>query len=282
MGDHYIPQFYLKGFCEPDSPEIIARYEKGSRDILTTHVKNVAQETGFYSREVEQFLANEVEGPANLVLQTIRERNPITPEAKFILAVYMVTMLKRVPQSQVRIQEFAPEVVQSVFGQLDKELTQLADIYPEEAEVVQRRREQARRLRVQYEANVPKEVWLQLISPFTSPQTLVALSAMTWCFLTFDKGSAFLTSDNPVYFHSSIGIGQPDSEVSFPISSSVVLWATWRPDLREGFFPTKETLVREMNRRTASAATRYVFYLREEEWVANLINRKRHRLNRIN
>jgi hypothetical protein len=179
------------------------------------------------------------------------------------------------------MQESAPEVIESMFSQLDQELAKLAAIFPEKAETVDLRREEARRLQTQYEANMPKEIWLQLVSPRTTPQTLAALSTMTWRFLTFDKESAFLASDNPVYYHSGMGIGKPDSEVSFPISSNLVLWATWRRDLREGFFPMKEKLVREMNRRTAFAATKYVFYSREEEWVANLINRKRFRLNRI-
>jgi hypothetical protein len=36
-------------------PDVIVRYGKGSQNVLVSHVKNVAQETGFHSREFEQF-----------------------------------------------------------------------------------------------------------------------------------------------------------------------------------------------------------------------------------
>ncbi len=281
MGDHYVPQYYLRGFCEPSTPGTISRYEKGSSKIITTGLKNVAQETGFYSKEMEEFLSAEIEGPANPVLDKIRKHQPITTEDKFVLSTYMTTMLKRVPQSRVRLKQSAPEVIESVFGKLDEELAGLLDANPSKSEIIERRREEAKRLREQYEKSVPKDIWLQLILPQTAPRVLAALNAMTWRFLVYDKDSTFLTSDNPVFFHSGIGVGHPNSEVTFPISRDVVMWATWRRDLQEGFFPANKRVVREINHRTASAATRYVFFSREEKWVVNLANRKKFTLHRM-
>jgi len=90
-----------------------------------------------------------------------------------------------------------------------------------------------------------------------------------------------LTSDNPFFFFESLGVGRPESEVSFPISSDVALWATWRTDLKEGFVPAKDSLIREFNRRTVSIAKRHLFYSRNEKWVVSLANKKAVRLNGI-
>ncbi len=281
MGDHYIPQYYLKGFCEPTTPGVISRYEKGSPKIVTTGLKNIAQETGFYSPEVERFLADKIETPANSALDKLRNRQLITPEERFALAGYMITLLKRVPESQSRVQKALPEVAESVFGQIDEELARIVEANPAKAELVARRREEARQIRAQYEEGFPKDIWLRLISPTTAPRALAILNAMTWRFLTFGKESAFLTSDNPVYFHQGIGIGHQESEVTFPISRNVVLWATWKDNVVEDFYETSKRAAREINRRTVSIATRYVFFSREERWVINIVNRKKLTLNRM-
>ena len=89
-----------------------------------------------------------------------------------------------------------------------------------------------------------------------------------------------MTSDNPVFYFEGMGIGNQLSEVTFPISRNTVLWATWRVDLEEGFRPTNKRIVREINSRTVSAATRYVFYARKVKWVTKFVNRKLP-LNRI-
>ena len=280
MGDHYIPQHYLEGFCESSTPKVITRYEKGSRQPLTTQIKNVAQEKGFYSADVEKFLNEEIEGPANAVLNKIRARNSISIEDKFVLSAYMITMLKRVPEAQERIRESAPEIVESVFSKVDSEIVQLINQDPSGSELLEKRLEELRQLKPRFAPNL-QQTWYQLIPPHTAPRALATLFSMTWCFYTSDKDSAFLTSDNPVYYHQGLGIGQPQSEVGFPISRDIVMWATWKKDVREGFVQAREAIVRELNRRTVSIATRYVFYGREEEWVANLVNKRRIRLNRI-
>jgi hypothetical protein len=104
---------------------------------------------------------------------------------------------------------------------------------------------------------------------------------MTWTFLTFDDRPAFLTCDNPVFYFTSIGIGNPDSEITFPISSTLTLLATWRGDLTQDYLKTTEQVVREVNRRTAHNATKYIFHCREEYWIEPFIRKGRWELHRL-
>ena len=78
-----------------------------------------------------------------------------------------------------------------------------------------------------------------------------------------------------------MGIGNPESEVTFPISSHIALWATWRFDLKEGYFPTNSQVVKELNRRTCSTATRFVFHSHMEDWVLPLLIKDRLQLNML-
>ena len=279
--NHYVPQYYLKGFCEPATPSILAVYEKGSRKGFTTTVKNLAQQRDLYPDETEKFLATQIEQPANLVLDKIRDRTPISIEDKAALAAYMMAMMKRVPRSRERLQAAAPKVLDSVFARIDRAMTRLVAKDPSKSVLLMKRREESEQIRARFESSFPDEIWHQLIPPHTAPRALDALSSMTWQFLTFDTETAFMTSDNPVFFFEGMGIGNQDSEVTFPISRHVVLWATWRPDLEECFRPTSRRIVREVNSRTVSAATRYVFYARKVKWVTGFVNCKTFLLNRI-
>src|SRR5208337_5037438 len=89
----------------------------------------------------------------------------------------------------------------------------------------------------------PEKIWESNIPPNTTPQVIEAIRNMTWCFLMFSGPPAFLTSDNPVFFFESIGLGNPISELTFPISSSIALWASWRKDLKEGYFKADRQVI---------------------------------------
>ena len=57
MGDHYVPRYYLKGFTKDDGKRIWV-YDKNERRSFATQVQSIANETAFYSPEVERYLAN--------------------------------------------------------------------------------------------------------------------------------------------------------------------------------------------------------------------------------
>jgi len=81
MGDHYIPQYYLNGFASLGN-NIVWVYEKGGSLKFPSKIKNIAHETNYYSPEVEKYLANDIEGPANYVIKKIRDCKQITQSEK--------------------------------------------------------------------------------------------------------------------------------------------------------------------------------------------------------
>ena len=139
MHNHYLPQHYLKGFCDLSSPPIIVRYEKGKRGPpLLTAVKNVAQEKGFYSDEVEEFLATQIEQPATAVLDKIRTRNVISSREKSLLCKYMVAMLNRVPRSKERLSEHVPNAMANISSGLDQEISRRIQARPAKSEILEK------------------------------------------------------------------------------------------------------------------------------------------------
>ena len=167
-------------------------------------------------------IAHELETPANTVLDKIRTREPITPEDKLALALYMVAL-----------------------------------------------------------SSSPEPLGHDNVPPDRSRLPADVLATMTWNFLTFGGQPAFLTCDNPLFHFSHIDLGKPESEVSFPISSNIVLWGTWRTDLPQGHIPIRHPAVRELNRRTAGNARRYVFHALEEDWIGLLLSKPTLPTNRL-
>lgn len=273
MGHHYTPQYYLKGFV--DSEGHIWVYEKGSGTPFRTGLKNVGHETGFYSAAMEQYLANQIEGPANRVIEKIRARDQISASEKITLVRYMVALMKRVPKSKERIKGLAPQAAPKTLKEFEAEVDGILLPDKTKTDFMQK----ARVIFEKFAKNPPKEIWLEMIPPHTSPMVVEVISTMTWIFLTNDSGPVFLTNDNPVFFFESLGIGKPDSEITFPISNDISLWATWRKNIQDCIYSAiRPHGIREINRRTASNATRYVFHSTNEKWIPTFIN-KVHRLN---
>jgi hypothetical protein len=281
MGQHYIPQYYLNGFSDPFNPTHIWVYEKGTQRIFCTTTENVAKENRRWPEAVEQHLANRIEGPARPVLDKMRDRQPITANDKQAFSDYMVIMVKRVPAGLERMRANFPATRERVFAQLNAEILRLIQKDPSRKNIFQQLLLGLPALKAKYENEFPVEVWHNTLNLDSVPRVRAMLPAMTWTFLTSDKKQPFLTSDNPFFFFEELGIGRPESQITFPISSGVALRATWRKDLTEGYVQAKDADIRKINRRTASAATRWVYCSQKAQWVVTLVNKKNLRRSKL-
>ena len=280
MGKHYIPRYYLSGFTQNSKPPLIWVYEKGCSHVFATQIKNVAHEKYYHPDNFERYLANEIEAPANIVLRKIRERKIITAKDKITLSNYMVVLWKGVPEGKKRLEEKSPKVSDGIRKKLFEEIEEFKIKNPSKANLLEKRRLKVQDILEKLKDDFPEEIWRSVIPPEMTPRMSKALSQMTWRFFVCEEPNAFLTSDNPVFIFRHIGIGKEYSELTFPISSYITLWATWRL-LDEGYYPANNQVVKEINRRTASIATRYIYFSKKRDWVITLANKKGHLLNFI-
>jgi hypothetical protein len=280
MGDHYIPRHYLKGFTEEGQNSVWV-YDKIETKTFRASTEKVAQEIGFYSRKVEEYLANKIESPANAVIKKVRERQLVAPDEKLLLSKYMMVMYKRVPAGKQKFREMAPGVADSLMKRYGEALDDMMLSDGVDVALIARRRKDIEEILAQFASAPPEGIWLDILNPEQTPRSVEAMARMTWCFFTRDQDPLFLSSDNPVFFPSSMGLGHRDSELCFPLSSTVALWGTWRKDLKESYIPADSQVAKELNRRTASKASRYVFHCKNETWVMPFIKKKGYSLNRI-
>jgi hypothetical protein len=103
---------------------------------------------------------------------------------------------------------------------------------------------------------------------------------MNWQFL-ISKEITYITSDNPLFFFSHEGIGPITAEVTIPFSSTVALWMNRDAKSKPMYAIASTAFVKEVNRRTACNATRFVFSSKKEAWMSKLAFKNHYKLNRI-
>jgi hypothetical protein len=270
MGDHYIPRFYLKGFVTSEDSDFLIAFKKDEKRSITVSTANIALENGLYSKEMEQYLANEIEEPANKVIRKIIESQVIGSEDKLTLSKYLMVTWKRVPQHKNWVSERYPELSETIFRSIDEQLQTHGKNHPEKNNLVEKRRKEFREIRETKKGELIQDVWHDNIPPNRTPRSVDALSHMTWKFYIAQYDKYFITSDNPLFFFQSIGIGNQESELSFPITKKIALWASWRTDIREGYYPARSIIVDEINHRTISISANFIFSPRFDNWIRRL------------
>jgi len=90
------------------------------------------------------------------------------------------------------------------------------------------------------------------------------LFGLKWIFyyVKQESESKFITSDNPVSITN-------EGELFFPISSNICLVISIGND-REDFILVPEKHYEAINNRTASNATRFIYYHEEKDWVKKI------------
>jgi len=78
-----------------------------------------------------------------------------------------------------------------------------------------------------------------------------------------------------------MGVGKSESEVTFPISSNIVLLANWRKNIKEAYFETNKQVIKEINQRTAFNPTRFVYHARDEQWISKFIAKENNKFNML-
>jgi hypothetical protein len=298
---HITPAFYLRGFtcAEKEKQSFVWVYERGlpfKPGYIKTGVYNPCQRpvtaTGFewdyyafekpdgsgWDYETYENALQKIEEEAKPAIQSLRRHEIVEGADRMAMATYMAVMIKRVPHRREWADEMWPEFIRefeqgaNVLEQLEahekntdrSDTKRLANIARMRAEYIG--------LMNQYKSAdcIPRHILLPIL--IGQSKIPPALSDMTWRLLVCDKDEFFLTSDNPLWFDEQKGIGNQHLEVSFPISSDTALVIS-RKKVEEGVFGAGKRVVDEVNHRSATRATRYLYGCRPEAWAVKLLNR---------
>ena len=235
----------------------------------------------FYSPEVEVELNELVERPANRAFDKLRAGLPIVAEDRERIAVYIATMLKRVPGHRQKTLRMAPQILEDTVSKLRNQIEtagQMRDIDPS---IVARRLAELDATADQFQKRLPDDIIDQIRTPWPTEVMVELVLGMTWRFVSTEGPSYFLTSDNPAFFFEAYGLGNPESELTFTLTSNLALLGSRQTGGEGRVLKAKPLLVKEINRRVASTATRFLFYREQKDWVATLGRKTDPYLSRI-
>jgi hypothetical protein len=108
MGKHYLPQRYLRNFECPGCPGSVWQYDKKTGEVRQVAIKTAAQTADYFPEDLERLLAHAVEGPANPAMAKLIAGQAITDSERHDMALYVATMLMRVPGNRRRMLEVYP------------------------------------------------------------------------------------------------------------------------------------------------------------------------------
>lgn len=279
MGFHYVPKLYLRGFADRD--DRLWTFDRAEGRYYFSTINNVAQQSKFYSDELERIFCSEVETPAAPVLRALRAREPIDSNGKEVIARYLAAQLKRVPAGKQRYRENLPEVAAEIRSGISSRIDSLVQEDQSFEEIGQRRKAEVDELIERYTREPPDSIWYDTLGPKYLDTISNAIRTMSWRFFVINDGYQFLTSDNPVFFFSGLGLGASDSELSFPVAHDLVMCADRRSTSDLQLIEASSQLVKEVNRRTISNASRFIYARDNEAWVAPFSFKNHTKLNSI-
>lgn len=283
MGDHYVPQKYLNGFRDKSSERtpMIWQFDKQTGNFVRASIKSVANERGYYSPDDEKLLATKVEGPANFVLDRLRSRIAIDTEDRGRLAVYIAVMMMRVPRLRELRRQNSPQAIEEVCDEFRRWIEEAVTKGKLDKELANDRLQQIEAVRKRSKEVFPAPVEKQIKSPWPTVKIVELVAAMQWRLISSAGPSYFLTSDDPGSFFHCFGLGTEKSELIFPISSEVALHASHQPRPWRRILTIHQRLVKEINRRIAVGASRFVYYHERANWIRELVKNRIEQTNRI-
>ena len=223
-----------------------------------------------------------VEIPGGAAIEKVCRGVGIDEDERQALTYYIGTMLMRVPHARAWSERLVPGVLEDVTEETKAVIRSFAAEGKIDSAMLSARLTEADAVREKFSKRTPAEVRRRYETPWPFESCLTAIHVMHWRVLRASGGpSRFLTSDNPVHFFEGLGLCHAECELILPLTSDVLLHCSWQPCRPLERVEAGERLVKEMNRRIASGATRFVFYHKEATWVLSAARNKPEQLNRV-
>ena len=277
---HYIPQFYLREFTDPETPNghepYVWVYEHESKKWKKKSPKNIASKPDFYSfvdqedkrrNEIEKGLST-IEGKtASIYRNKICTRQQLTIQEKATIAEFIVLMVTRVPSFH--------NIIDSSVCELTKILLEMYNARPEAAKKLKEEYERdiGKKLpddfdeswfdHSRYKINASKSFILKMMVSLTEIAKIIF--NMTWTFIHTTEKAWFITSDSPFNMRNpksnspwyGHGLRYQDIEVTIPLSRQICLLATWK----KGLWPhidIPQLVVEELNHDRIVASDKFI------------------------
>ena len=190
-------------------------------------------------------------------------------------------MLKRVPKRRTKAFSMLPDVLEKTINEVRTQVQEWGRT-TQNKELFERRLKEIEKAEESLRTKTPESIVEQIRLPWASEQIIGLICAMSWRIVHSTGSDLFLTSDNPAYFFEAFGIGKPKSELTFPISTDLALFASWQGEQNSiSYLQARPALIRESNKRLINGAERFIFSHRQENWIVKISDNPKPYLSKI-
>jgi hypothetical protein len=252
---HYVPQCYLREWAvptaKPEDEPFVWIFDKDGKNRRRDKVKNVLASNDLYTLKIkgqkdyriEETLANLEGRYAEIFREKIKKHLPLNEEEQIVLCAFVSVMLQRTLRHKDNLEKFLDELISRT-----EAMEKSHGIASKKSDEIKR-----------YKENVHKIGVFQNLPDITE-----LLVKMSIGFLCAEKGSFYITSDDPCNLFNpdlqwqrfySPGLAQEKIEVTLPLSPEITLILSWS-NLR-GYIIWEKDRVEDMNRRVRGNCYRY-------------------------
>ncbi len=281
--DHYVPEFYLKGFVDPATNQLWV-VDLNLSSIRPDSPGNVARISGYDNlqgniikdRSVASKALKAIETQTAPIIAKLRNHEfRLTFEERDKLSNFIGLQIGRVPI----FRNFVNKRMDEVLNERLRE-TVLSDTfeskYGKDAEMIRQRVLSGKYpARLKFKEPFDKTDGVLLSSLVIGHKFSSLIFGMNWLFLITRESGAFFTSDNPARLLSpksesaTIDFNKPDVnlEISFPISPSCALIASYHNDSQYSIVSVDSGTVDELNKRVLPTVDKYIYCCKKEQAV---------------
>ena len=289
---HFLPQFYLRGFMDPKNKPFIWMYEKGSELIKPVSVKDAAVHSNYYAFEKEDGTINRYsyeEGFAkieDIVAPSIKKAlnfEPINNIERGHISTFMALSFLRVPSFRDGIKKTieSHHRAQAMHMALDKEIfmKEMKEIeieHNKDLGDLDALREDF--IEGKYNIEVDEYRSLGILNHSLFPLASV-IHRHYWHFLVAPYNCKFITCDNPFFYinpykklldQKGVGLETEKTEITFPLSKEIAILAKWKNE-KDNYVSVSKNKVDEINRRTVISSNRFVYSSQKSNKLKKLV-----------
>ncbi|MBI1882844.1 MAG: DUF4238 domain-containing protein [Chlamydiae bacterium] len=288
---HYIPVAYLKRFVSPS--ECLWVYNKNNSEVFEEKPEAIAYENDYFTfinengqkdSETLENLITDMENETLPVIKKILNKQSLTDSEMITFSFFVALMQIRAPNFRDNVGE--------AFSGINKKILQMlaADekAFERSVKAIEEKTgktigmpfEEYRKTVLHFDKNFEMRMNPQV--GITTSLSLLKKFArifkqMHWGFFEASDENKFITGDNPFnYIDPSYkrvsfygyGLGNKNIEVTLPLSKDICAFGSWKLDA--SYYKADNQLVKEFNRRTASASWRFIFSSLKSEGLRSL------------
>lgn len=281
---HYLPQFYLKGFSQDGEHVYIYDKKAGDRGVIRYQTTiEVAHQNHFYTyrtkkgtKENLEDLFGQFEGAAAAIIEKVHEKREIVPEEKEKLALFVAFLYTRTPAFKARTEEMHSKAGEKISRMMIKMTPKesLKKFFKEkegkefsDAEIDDLVDFATNPKRSKIKFDFPNEYWIKIMLKLGA-DIAPAFYGMDWLFLFTSQPYAFITSDNPFLLIPpedydrfwGVGLLTPKARKVIPLRSDMCLMMgdlSKKPVVK--FVDTSKEFFRSTNIYTMLGSERFCF-----------------------